>query len=235
MTTNQKKLDDIVTQPNLTLREYAAITLCVPASGIDWLDAMILKAKRDQFAGQMMAAMRSVITPDGDGYHPTYEDSDFVSAADGKWMKVSSYWMPYRKNYGQDNARFDNTTSHDRALVREAYKLADDMLTERDVAACDPEKVETPPPTGPYVDRICASSANYLRTTSALVLVDYAKAAMSQCNPTKGLAKALCDLADDIEERFDMNSPSTNPGMKSCIVAARAALATCEPVIEENL
>jgi len=39
------------------------------------------------------------------------------------------------------------------------------------------------------------------------------------------LLDALQDLADDIAERFDMDSPSINPGIKHCIVAARAAIA----------
>lgn len=38
----------------MTLRAYAAIKLRVPASGIDWLDAMIVKAKRDELAGMAM-------------------------------------------------------------------------------------------------------------------------------------------------------------------------------------
>ena len=40
--------------PGMTLRAYAAIKLRVPDSGIDWLDAMIVKAKRDEFAGMAM-------------------------------------------------------------------------------------------------------------------------------------------------------------------------------------
>lgn len=39
------------------------------------------------------------------------------------------------------------------------------------------------------------------------------------------LLEALQDLTDDITERFDMDSPSTNPGIKHCIGAARAAIA----------
>jgi hypothetical protein len=35
---------------------------------------------------------------------------------------------------------------------------------------------------------------------------------------------ALRDIADDYEERFDLNSPSTNPGIKSVIKQARAVL-----------
>lgn len=38
------------------------------------------------------------------------------------------------------------------------------------------------------------------------------------------LLEALEDLADDISDRFDMESPSTNPGMKHAVGAARAAI-----------
>lgn len=37
-------------QPGMSLREYAAIHLRVPYSGVEWLDAMIRKAKRDEIA-----------------------------------------------------------------------------------------------------------------------------------------------------------------------------------------
>lgn len=39
------------------------------------------------------------------------------------------------------------------------------------------------------------------------------------------LLEALRELADDIADRFDMDSPSTNPGIKSTVAAARAAIA----------
>ncbi|GFM73801.1 hypothetical protein PSCICL_47930 [Pseudomonas cichorii] len=39
------------------------------------------------------------------------------------------------------------------------------------------------------------------------------------------LLEALIDLADDIAERFDMDSPSTNPGIKHYIQNARDAIA----------
>lgn len=39
------------------------------------------------------------------------------------------------------------------------------------------------------------------------------------------LREALKDIADDYSERFDMESPSTNPGMKFVVEQARAALA----------
>ncbi|OZI38998.1 hypothetical protein CEG14_05535 [Bordetella genomosp. 1] len=38
------------------------------------------------------------------------------------------------------------------------------------------------------------------------------------------LLEALQELADDIADRFDMDSPSTNPGIKHCIKQARAAI-----------
>lgn len=41
----------------MSLRAYAAIKLCVPASGIDWLDGMIRKAQRNEFAGQTLAGL----------------------------------------------------------------------------------------------------------------------------------------------------------------------------------
>lgn len=39
------------------------------------------------------------------------------------------------------------------------------------------------------------------------------------------LLVALQDLADDMSERFDLDSPSTNPGIKNTIAAARVAIA----------
>lgn len=39
-------------QGGMSLREYAAIKLCVPDSGIAWLDDMIRQSQRDRFAGQ---------------------------------------------------------------------------------------------------------------------------------------------------------------------------------------
>lgn len=43
--------------PGMSLRQYAAIHLCVPDSGLDWLDEMIGAARRDRFAGQALAAL----------------------------------------------------------------------------------------------------------------------------------------------------------------------------------
>ena len=41
-------------QGGMTLRQYAAIKLRVPDSGLDWLDAMIQESRRDEFAGHAM-------------------------------------------------------------------------------------------------------------------------------------------------------------------------------------
>jgi hypothetical protein len=43
----------------MTLRQYAAIKLCVPDSGTDWLDDMIRKSNRDHFAA---AALQPLVT-----------------------------------------------------------------------------------------------------------------------------------------------------------------------------
>lgn len=46
----------------LSAREYAAIKLRVPDSGTEWLDAMIRKSLRDDFAAKLMQSF--VATPD---------------------------------------------------------------------------------------------------------------------------------------------------------------------------
>lgn len=45
--------------PGLTKREYAAIHLRVPDSGSQWLDEMIEKARRTEFAGRALAGLLS--------------------------------------------------------------------------------------------------------------------------------------------------------------------------------
>lgn len=46
-------------EPGMTLRQYAAIKLKVPDSGTDWLDAMITKSVRDDFATKAMQGLLS--------------------------------------------------------------------------------------------------------------------------------------------------------------------------------
>lgn len=43
-------------ETGLSLRQYAAIKLRVPDSGTDWLDDMILEARRMDYAGQAQGA-----------------------------------------------------------------------------------------------------------------------------------------------------------------------------------
>jgi hypothetical protein len=59
---------DGVSYPGMSLREYSAINLCVPDSGVDWLDKMIRKSLRDKFAGQALMGMCA--DPAVDGPHP---------------------------------------------------------------------------------------------------------------------------------------------------------------------
>jgi hypothetical protein len=41
----------------MSLRQYAAIHLCVPDSGEPWLDDMIRQAQRDRLSGQALAGL----------------------------------------------------------------------------------------------------------------------------------------------------------------------------------
>lgn len=45
----------------MSLRQYAAIKLKVADSGVDWLDEMIIKSKRDDLAEKAMAAQIAAI------------------------------------------------------------------------------------------------------------------------------------------------------------------------------
>jgi hypothetical protein len=53
------------TMGGMSLRQYAAIKLCVPDSGLDWLDDMIRQAQRDRFAGQAIAGLAANCTDAG--------------------------------------------------------------------------------------------------------------------------------------------------------------------------
>lgn len=48
---------DVLPSSGMTLRQYAAIKLKVPDSGENWLDVMITKSLRDDFAAKAMAAI----------------------------------------------------------------------------------------------------------------------------------------------------------------------------------
>lgn len=47
----------------MTLRQYAAIHLCVPNSGTDWLDEMIINSLRDKIAAQVLANLKTYNQP----------------------------------------------------------------------------------------------------------------------------------------------------------------------------
>ena len=53
----------------MSLRQYAAIKLKVADSGVDWLDEMIIKSKRDDLAGK---AMQGILA----GQHPITKEDD---------------------------------------------------------------------------------------------------------------------------------------------------------------
>lgn len=60
-----------VNHKGMTLRQYAAIHLCVPDSGTDWLDDMIRQGMRDDLAAKAMQA--AATNPTGaDGF--TFEE-----------------------------------------------------------------------------------------------------------------------------------------------------------------
>ena len=69
----------------ITLREYAAIKLRVPDSGIDWLDEMILLAKRDELAAQAMQGISAnhcfTDLPSGKVSEWAFEQADAMIAA----------------------------------------------------------------------------------------------------------------------------------------------------------
>ncbi len=59
----------------MTLRQYAAIKLCVPDSGIDWLDDMIRQAQDDRFAGCAMAGLLAAAPHPDNPLYSTWESA----------------------------------------------------------------------------------------------------------------------------------------------------------------
>lgn len=79
---------DAVSVGGLTARQHAAITLCVPDSGVSWLDAMIDQRRRDEFAAKALAAVVGAIMPTechrwiaADFSREAYEIADAMIAA----------------------------------------------------------------------------------------------------------------------------------------------------------
>ncbi len=63
-------------QHGMSLRAYAAIKLCVPDSGLDWLDDMIRQAQRDRFAERAIAGIL------GGGFADTIPHDDLNGGRD---------------------------------------------------------------------------------------------------------------------------------------------------------
>lgn len=83
-------------------------------------------------------------------------------------------------------------------------------------AAVDPDDAQKLNPEG--TAKLAASLLAQLAAANDKLLVVEAE--------RDGLREALKDLVDDICERVDMQSPSTNPGMKVAVKNAQAALAS---------
>ncbi len=56
----------------MTLRQYAAIKLKVQDSGLDWLDEMIAKSLRDDFASKAMPVILGHLFNTGEKYENVY-------------------------------------------------------------------------------------------------------------------------------------------------------------------
>lgn len=72
----------------MTLRQYAAIKLRVPNSGTDWLDAMIVEAKRDELAAK---AMQAYFTDTNVGF-----GSDVVEAGSQEAYRIADAMLKAR-------------------------------------------------------------------------------------------------------------------------------------------
>jgi hypothetical protein len=77
---------------DMTLRQYAAIELKVPNSGIDWLDEMIVKSLRDDFAAKAMHQMlHGAVLPVG------FDATDDLRLLSGRAYQVADAMMEARK------------------------------------------------------------------------------------------------------------------------------------------
>jgi hypothetical protein len=66
------------TEGGMTLRQYAAIKLCVPDSGLPWLDEMIVKSNRERLAA---AALQGMLTdPQREGLADDYAKHAYICA-----------------------------------------------------------------------------------------------------------------------------------------------------------
>ncbi len=67
----------------MTLRQWAAVTLCVPSSGTPWLDAMIREARQHATTAQLMAglyASGATMALDGKTVETAEQRADYAAA-----------------------------------------------------------------------------------------------------------------------------------------------------------
>ena len=65
-------------QDGMTLRQYAAIKLCVPDSGVPWLDEMIVQSNRQRLAAAALQGMLS--DPQREGFADDYAKHAYICA-----------------------------------------------------------------------------------------------------------------------------------------------------------
>lgn len=106
----------VVGTSGLSIRQYAAITLRVPNSGTDWLDAMIRESLRDEFAAK---AMQSIV---GMMYHTENLPPENVQEI----VEAKVYTFPSSQL---------TCVGDQRETAQTAYAFADAMLAARKEAA----------------------------------------------------------------------------------------------------
>lgn len=84
----------------MTLRQYAAIHLCVPDSGVDWLDEMIERARHDKFAAHALNSMFSDLKHDGE--YTITELAEGKAHRDAEWRakaarRIATSLLTHRK------------------------------------------------------------------------------------------------------------------------------------------
>jgi hypothetical protein len=66
---------------------------------------------------------------------------------------------------------------------------------------------------------------SYVLMQASAAWIAYAKGRKDEREEWAPVLAALRELANDVAERFDMDSPSTNPGMRAAVKDAHAAIA----------
>ena len=76
-----------------------------------------------------------------------------------------------------------------------------------------------------YISANCWGVVATASIDPSLPVCEVQRANLSLLAAAPELLEALIALTDDVSERFDLDSSSTNPGIKSCVADARAAIA----------